>query len=173
VTDRVAPFGSVHAGDGDAIETARLVLRPFPVAFARAVVAGDVTGFDVAVGYPHRDTSDVARSVIEQSESSPCGTWIITTRSDGVMVGDCGWFLAAGTEDAVEVGCGVAETARHQGFATEAVAALVRRLSRLGVARIVATTDNDNHASARVLEKLGFRPCESSDGQRRYERLME
>lgn len=106
---------------------ARLVLRPFSVAFARAVVDPHVTGFNVAIGYPHRDSPDIARGVIDEPESSTCATWIITRVADGAVVGDCGWFAVAGAEDTVEIGYGLAESARGQGFATEAVAALLAR----------------------------------------------
>jgi RimJ/RimL family protein N-acetyltransferase len=151
--------------------TPRLVLRPFSAAFARAVIDGNVTGFNVAAGYPHRDTPDIARAVLDESAPST-STWLITRRSDGLIVGDCGWFPVAGAEDAVEIGYGLAEPARGQGFATEAVGALLERVWDVGVTRIIATTDEDNQASARVVEKLGFQLRESRDGQRRYECLL-
>jgi ribosomal-protein-alanine N-acetyltransferase len=161
----------VSAGDEDVIATERLVLLPFGVEFARAVIDGDFAGFNVAAGYPHRDTPDIARVVIDEPESAPSTTWIVSRKSDGALVGDCGWFAVAGAADAVEIGYGLAESARGQGLATEAVGALVERVWSLGVARIVATTDEGNTASARVVEKLGFRRRGSVDGLRRYERL--
>jgi len=151
------------------ISTARLVLRPFSIAFARAVIDSDVTGFNVAGGYPHRDTADIARAVLAEPGST--NTWLITRKSDGAVVGDCGWFPFAGADDAVEIGYGLAESARGQGIATEAVAALLERVWTLGVRRIVATTNADNRASARVVEKLGFRLRESRAGQLQYECL--
>ena len=59
-------------------------------------------------------------------------------------------------QGAVEVGYGLAESARGRGLATEALRAMVGRASALGVATVVAMTAVDNLASQRVLERLGF-----------------
>jgi [ribosomal protein S5]-alanine N-acetyltransferase len=167
----VGPPGS-GADNQDVISTERLVLRPFSPAFAQAILDGDLTEHDVAVDYPHRDTPDIARGVIDEPTLPTNGTWIITRKLDGAIVGDCGWFAFAGTDNAVEIGYGLAETVRGQGLATEAVAALLERLATLGVTRIFATTDDHNHASARVLEKLGFQLRKTCRGQRRYELFL-
>ena len=46
---------------------------------------------------------------------------------------------------------------QRQGRATEAAAALIEvAFSRLGLARIVATTEHDNHASIGVMRRLGM-----------------
>ncbi len=171
MNDPAAPPRSETHEDEDVIPTERLVLRPFSAAFARAVIDANVSEFNVAVDYPHRDTPDIARAVLDERGVSTNATWVIIRKFDGAIVGDCGWFAFTGTEGSVEIGYGLAETVRGQGMATEAVAALVERVWTLGVTRIVATMDDDNRASARVVEKLGFRLCESRGGQWHYERV--
>ena len=149
--------------------TDRLVLLPFSPAMAQAVLAGDVSEHRVASGYPHRDTPDIAHAIMRDPEVLADTTWIITTKADGEIIGDCGWFRDGESTDTVEIGYGLAESARRQGFASEAVAAVVEHAWSIGVARIVATTDDENVASVRVLEKLGFGLVASEGGQRRYE----
>ena len=57
----------------------------------------------------------------------------------------------------VEVAYRLARSAWGRGVATEAAGALVRHgLGALGLPRLVAVTYPDNHASQRVLDKLGF-----------------
>lgn len=71
-----------------------------------------------------------------------------------------GQLGAKGQPDAhgdLEIGYGLNPEAWGQGYATEAVRALVAvLLARPGVRRVTAQTATSNPASARVLEKLGF-----------------
>lgn len=61
----------------------------------------------------------------------------------------------------VEVGYGIGSAYQGQGLATEATsAALNWAISIYGAQSIYATADALNHASIRVLEKLGFEPME-------------
>jgi ribosomal-protein-alanine N-acetyltransferase len=66
------------------------------------------------------------------------------------------------TVSAPEAWLGYVLAASHwrQGYAAEAVGALIALLeSAWGVERCLATVDEDNAASRRVLEKLGFQPA--------------
>jgi ribosomal-protein-alanine N-acetyltransferase len=57
----------------------------------------------------------------------------------------------------VEVAYRLARVAWGRGFATEAAGALIAHgLHTLGLPRLVAVTYPENHASQRVLDKLGF-----------------
>ncbi|WP_322618641.1 GNAT family N-acetyltransferase [Deinococcus terrestris] len=59
----------------------------------------------------------------------------------------------------MEIGYGLNPDAWGQGYATEAVGALMTALlARPEVRRVTARTARTNPASARVLEKLGFVP---------------
>jgi RimJ/RimL family protein N-acetyltransferase len=72
-----------------------------------------------------------------------------------VVVGEIGGgFVEPGT---VEIGYAVVESCRGQGYATDAVRALVGRAREVpGIVRIVAHNPLDRPASGRVLEKAGF-----------------
>ena len=59
----------------------------------------------------------------------------------------------------MEIGYSVLPLFQNQGFATEMVAALVAwALSKPTVECVVAETSAENHASRRVLSKVGFLP---------------
>lgn len=85
------------------------------------------------------------------------GVWVIE-RKDGVPVGDLS-FKGLDENGAPEIGYGVAESFRGQGYATEAVRAMTAwALRQDSVTRVEAETEPDNQASRRVLEKCGFIP---------------
>jgi RimJ/RimL family protein N-acetyltransferase len=77
--------------------------------------------------------------------------------ADGVLVGDLAVWLDHTAELAM-IGYTLAPDSQGRGYATEAVGAVVDRLfEHLGLHRVAATLDPANLASARLLERLGFR----------------
>jgi GNAT superfamily N-acetyltransferase len=97
----------------------------------------------------------------------PWGPMQIVERSTGLVVGGIG-FLSAPTEGSVEIGYGLAASARGRGLATEAVVLLVSVAATHGLHQITAHTDPDNLASAAVLSRAGFRVVlgqEAANGQ--------
>ncbi|MFY7836189.1 MAG: GNAT family N-acetyltransferase [Novosphingobium sp.] len=71
------------------------------------------------------------------------------------LVGCVGLVEAGGD---AELGYWIAQRHWGQGYATEAVRALLSFARTLGHRRVIATPFADNAASARVLAKAGFRP---------------
>ena len=83
--------------------------------------------------------------------------WMIELR-DGTHIGDL-CFKGLGANGTVEIGYGVLEEYQGQGYAAEAVdAVVVWALNQPNVTRVEAETAPDNRASQRVLEKCGFLP---------------
>jgi RimJ/RimL family protein N-acetyltransferase len=82
--------------------------------------------------------------------------WIVTPLDTNRPIG----FVAAGEKrqgNVTEIGYMFVPGARGQGFAGEAVAAVLDQLFRAeGQRKAVADTDPDNLASRRMLERLGF-----------------
>ena len=69
-----------------------------------------------------------------------------------------GGFKGPPVEWRVEIGYGVAESLRGNGFATAAVCELLQvAFSEPGVREVYAETASDNRPSRRVVEKAGFR----------------
>jgi RimJ/RimL family protein N-acetyltransferase len=141
------------------ITTERLLLRRLTLAEARAVAALDREGRQWAPDYPTEGDLVVAGIAVEAGEhydeSSEFGVFQVLVRDSGEVVGGIG-FIHPPEQGAVEVGYGLAESARGQGLATEALRAVVERASQLGATTVVAMTAVDNIASQRVLERLGF-----------------
>ncbi|MGN0746787.1 MAG: GNAT family N-acetyltransferase [Aristaeellaceae bacterium] len=83
--------------------------------------------------------------------------WLIALQ-DGTCIGDVCFKGLAG-DGAVEIGYGINAPHEGQGYATEAVDAMVRwALRQPGVTRVEAETEPGNAASQRVLAKCGFTP---------------
>ena len=83
--------------------------------------------------------------------------WMIELR-DGTHIGDL-CFKGLGANGTVEIGYGVLEEYQGQGYAAEAVdAVVVWALDQPDVTRVEAETAPDNRASQRVLDKCGFLP---------------
>ena len=83
--------------------------------------------------------------------------WMIE-KTDGTHVGDL-CFKGLRENGIAEIGYGILEEYRRQGYATEAVQAACRWAFRHAeVKSLEAETETENAASQRVLEKCGFRP---------------
>jgi RimJ/RimL family protein N-acetyltransferase len=84
------------------------------------------------------------------------GLFKVIDRAEERAVGMCGLIRREGLDDA-DIGFAFLASARGRGYAQEAGAAVLDHgFATLGLQRIVAITDVDNHASARVLEKIGM-----------------
>jgi RimJ/RimL family protein N-acetyltransferase len=84
------------------------------------------------------------------------GRWAVEERSSGLLIGDCG-LLPYGPEGG-ELAYMIARSHWGKGYGTEAArAALDYGFTKLDLKRIVAVTQTGNHASQRVLEKVGMR----------------
>lgn len=151
------------------LETPRLVLEPFTVSLARAVLDGDLSRLTPGNGWPHADTYDALRAFALHGDNSVPGVWGMVLRDSGEVVGDCGWYGPPGDDGEVEIGYGLAPAYRRNGYGTEAVRALLGWVAAYdGVRRVVAGTEATNVASRRLLERLGFTVTEVNGADVRY-----
>ena len=143
------------------LETLRLRLHAVDEEEARRIIArvpgpSDMWGPD----YPFAGDLIALRGFLDASEmhgdQRPFGYFRISRRSDGLTVGGVGFKGRPDERGAVEIGYGLAPSARGSGYAAEAVIALIRFSSDHAVALILADTDLDNIASQRTLERAGF-----------------
>ena len=85
------------------------------------------------------------------------GLWAVGLAHDPACIGICG-LIRRPTLDDVDIGYAFLPEWRGQGYAQEASQACMELgRQRFGLRRIVAITSLDNPASARLLEKIGFR----------------
>lgn len=83
------------------------------------------------------------------------GSWLIIRKSDGQVIGDAGFKGKPDDQKQVEIGYGLLERYWNNGYATEAMNALMEwALAQEEVEKVHAETDRDNQASIRVLEKI-------------------
>ena len=128
-------------------------------------------------GYPREDDLDIARHVSSLPEPSDRDRrWLprhVVVREVGLAVGSLGFF-GPPQDGVVEIGYGLVESARRQGYASEAVAALVSAAAATGeVGMVIAHTLPDNVPSQAVLLRGGFVPRGvNADGEHRFERRL-
>lgn len=140
------------------IESDRLRMRPLAVGDAEALYAiyGDVEAMTWWSHAPHvsvDQTRDQLASYIAQPDWR---AWAITLKGDPSAIGS----LAAHEKrqgKVVEIGYSLVRSRWGNGYAREAVSALITHLFRAeGMRRVFADTDPDNTASNHLLERLGF-----------------
>lgn len=145
-------------------ETPRLRLRPLGAADLDDLIRLDrdpevmrYVGSPAGVR-PRAETEERARTRIRESEAGvhePLGVWGVEEWPDRTFHGVAA-LIRMPTGD-VELAYRLVRTAWGQGIATEAAGALVAHgLRTVGLPRLVAVTYPANHASQRVLDKLGF-----------------
>lgn len=112
---------------------------------------------------PPADRAGVSPDWLSRVRSAKAGNpWVfgftVVERASGATVGSCGFKGPPDADGCVEVAYGTDPARRGRGYATEVAGALAAFALANGRARLVcAHTQPDNPASARVLEKCGFR----------------
>ncbi|MFF4653393.1 GNAT family N-acetyltransferase [Streptomyces sp. NPDC001380] len=150
-----------------ALETSRLVLRRWreeDVAPMAAVHADPEVMRWIRDGgvRDERQTRDGIRAWESEWESQGFGLFAVEIRSTGELAGFTGLSVPRFLPEvlpAVEVGWRLGRSHWGRGLATEAAAAAVRfGFEERGLERIVSIAQVGNHASERVMAKLGMRP---------------
>lgn len=148
-----APAEPVDSGP---VETREARLVPISSDEAAAMLAGERRTWWVE-GYPRQDDLD-AIGMLPTTGPDDWSPRHVVRRSDGLAVGSVGCF-GPPEDGVVEVGYGLVPAARGGGLMTDVLSAMVRSLEASGL-RVVAHTEPGNHASHRVLARLGFRRVE-------------
>lgn len=142
------------------IETERLVLRRPRAEDAESVFHRYARDPDVTrlVGFPTHRSVEASRAFVEFSDEQwarwPAGPYLVESRQDAWLLGGTGFQFE--TPQRACTGYVFARDAWGQGFATEALRAVVAVAPSLGVIRLYALCHPENHASLRVLERCGF-----------------
>lgn len=128
-----------------------------------ALYAGDRRVAWMTGTIPHPYPPGAAEAFVEAARSGRRAeeVWAIDGSGSGreAFMGLIGWRPAI-----AEIGYWVGPPYWSTGVASAAVETLTRHLLAAGVPRIEAVAFDDNPASARVLEKAGFRPVGPTEG---------
>lgn len=165
------------------LETTRLRLEPlvagdnefiFPLMADREVMAF----WDV----PEIDDPDVVAAVVGNQVADMAGGkavyWAIRTLADGAFIGVCDLSEIDRRHRRAEVGFMLGRDSWGNGYAQEAMGAVLAYAATNGIGRLLARTHLGNRRSDSLLEKLGFheegllRGYVERDGERRDCRLF-
>lgn len=144
------------------LQTARLLLRPFAETDAEALYAlqsnARVLRYWDSPPWKDRERARAFLEACRRMEQDGSGArFAIETLQARTFIGWCSMFRWNPVYRSLGIGYCLDEPAWGQGYATEAVRALLQWLfDTLDVHRVEAELDTRNAASARVLEKLGF-----------------
>jgi RimJ/RimL family protein N-acetyltransferase len=150
------------------LETPRLRLHTLGADEAKVLAEGGLPdGWAYAPGYPLPDTRDGVGLYLRHRDRA-YGFHFVVRRADEVVVGEIG-FVAPPRRGVVTIGYAIVPSARRQGYATEAIAALTAwSLAQPDVDRVRAQTLPDNEASIRALLRAGFEEDEPASKVRRF-----
>ena len=151
-------------------------LHPIDVAEGERIVArsagpGDTWADDFPFEGDVGAVGGFLRATAARGEQQPFGYYRITRLVDGRAVGGIG-FKGQPDGDCVEIGYGLAPSARGHGYAAEAVVALLAVAADHGLSRVIAETTLDNIASQRTLVRAGFRLVGIDGELHHYEALL-
>jgi RimJ/RimL family protein N-acetyltransferase len=150
------------------LETSRLRLHALTAGEARVLGAGELpAGWAYAPGYPLPDTRDGVGLYLRHRDRV-YGFHFVVRREDELVIGEIG-FVAPPRRGVVTIGYAIVPSARRQGYATEAIAALTAwSLAQPDVDHVRAQTLPDNEPSIRALLSAGFEEDEPASKVRRF-----
>lgn len=144
-------------------ESDRIIVREFMVSDIDQVMQEPEDTEDDAVFY----TSELLESYIQnQYGFYECGMWAVVQKSDGRLIGKAGVTLGTGKDEEhsfLELGYHIFTPYRKQGYAKEACRLILDYIEKeylqeenSGITEVLARTQPENTASARLLQSLGF-----------------
>jgi [ribosomal protein S5]-alanine N-acetyltransferase len=142
------------------IETERLLLLKPTLADAEAIFERYASDPEVTryLSWPTHRSVAMTQAFLAWSDEDwerwPAGSYLIFERESGRLLGGTG--IAFQSPTLAVTGYVLARDAWGQGFATEALEAMVRLARATGVKHLAAVCHPDHRPSAHVLEKCGF-----------------
>lgn len=147
----------------NAIETERLVLRPFTIDDAEAwlplISLPEIIRYtgDTPAGSVEEARELLRTRPLSDYEQCGFGRLAVIEKASGRLVGFCGFKYVVELGE-VDIGYRFLPDCWGKAYATESATALMRDGRRAhGIRRVVGTVHPDNPASGRVLEKIGLR----------------
>ncbi|MFG1810459.1 GNAT family N-acetyltransferase [Streptomyces sp. NPDC049040] len=146
----------------DDLTTARLVLHPLSAGEAEQVLGGRADrSVRWADGYPAEGDLSAARRFLatcaDSGDPRPFGTYGIRLREDGRTIGGVDFHGRPDEDGCVTIGYGLVPAAHGNGYASEALRALLAFARTQGVGSVLGDTDVGNVASRRVMAAAGMR----------------
>ncbi len=158
----------------DDVVTARLILHPMSPSEAERVVGGEPdSGARWAAGYPAEGDVAGARRFLgvcaSTGDPQPFGAFEIRRREDGHAIGGLGFHGPPDHNGSVTIGYGLIPSAQGQGYASEALRAILACARAHGITCVRGDTDRDNIASQHVMTATGMRLVAEDERLKYYE----
>ncbi len=146
------------------IKTQRLTLIAADAALARADAEDELARLlpaRVPANWPPDEYGDArglfARTLEAHPDLQGWLVWYVIRTEDNILIGSGGFRGRPDAQGIVEIGYSLLEQFFGNGYATEAVGAMIRHaFSDEKTRQVIAMIRRDNPASIRVLEKNGF-----------------
>lgn len=157
------------------LSTERLDLRLMSLEDIQALLEGrPADGYPWAPGYPLDGTLVAAAMQVQLHEAGEpigdFGQFQVVRRDDCVVIGDIGFHAPPDEFGDVSIGFGVVPVVRGEGYATEALRAMLAwALEQPEIRTVHADTDLVNIASQHVLTAAGMRLVEDDGDRKVYE----
>ena len=162
------------------LRTERLVMRPLDRDTIRSIYDGIVDGpalrgFEVPDDWPMEGLRSALPVMFNDLMDAPSSlgwhAWVIADGATMMIMGDAGFKGPPNDEGVVEIGFSMLPLHRGNGFAKEAVRALMDHAFTTGRVRtIVAECEEDNVISRRTLLATGFEKRRTVRGRDYFER---
>ncbi|MFS0519130.1 GNAT family N-acetyltransferase [Nostoc sp. UIC 10607] len=164
--------------------TQRLELLPCSLEVAQAVVTRNkfqvekLLGVRVPDNWYGSEVLDIfpmyGQVLIDDPSQLGWAIWLMIHIADSTLIGDLGFIGKPDQTGTVEMGYEVLSAYRQQGFAFEAVEALVDfTFTQQELKRIIAHTPDDHVASIRILKKLGMQQIARNENLLKWELKLE
>jgi RimJ/RimL family protein N-acetyltransferase len=146
------------------IESTRVILRRFRHADLPVFLAyrndPEVARYQSWSYYSERDAYTLIEEMQYLEPGTP-GEWFqfaIESKANGTLLGDCTLLIHKDEPHLGEIGYTLARAQQGQGYATEAIRALLDyAFQSLNLHRVIAQLDTRNDRSAALVTRLGFR----------------
>jgi ribosomal-protein-alanine N-acetyltransferase len=161
----------------------RIKLIPCSVEIVKLIIDEDrdklcqLLGAKVTSEWPMQDTREIAPLYLSELEADPemlgWGMWIAIHQKENTVLGDMGFKGKPNKSGTVEIGYGIVQSYRNNGYATEGAKLLINwAFSNSAVTNVIAESLLDNAASIRVLEKLNMQLTVVEDNLQKWELTM-
>jgi len=126
---------------------------------------GDLDQLKRNEGWPSSTLVDALphfiNDMLDEPDSYGWNVWVV--RSEGVIIGDCGFKSRPDEDGSVEIGFSIVPSERSNGYAEEALNALIKWAFENTVREIIAEVSKGNIPSSNLLLKIGFEQFEEND----------
>ena len=150
----------------DKLITQRLILIPFTMQICNHIIDGDFSdlykmGLKKGKSWPDNDVIETLPKIINNLSKveAPTGfeSWMIVKNDTSEIIGDVGFKGYNYQEENIDIGYGIIQEERRNGYAEEAALALIKwAFSNENIKEITARCLIENVSSIQLLKKMKF-----------------